>query len=80
MFQTCPLALDELVAAAGHLRAALEVEQVQLLAEVVMRDDLVGQVPQVVEPLAVALDVVCLVLAGRDRFVRDVRQFQQGLL
>ena len=77
VLQPRALAFEELEAAAGDLRAALEVKYVELLAEVVVWDHRVGQVAQVVESLAVALDVVGLPAADRGGVVGDIRQFEQ---
>jgi len=80
VFEASALALDELEPAARHFRAALEVQHVEFLAQVVVGDDLRGQVAQVIEPPAVDLDVVGFVVADRRTLVGDVRQFQHPLV
>jgi len=45
-----------------------------------VRRHLGGEVAEVVEPLAAALDVLRLVGADRDRLLGDLRQFEQRLL
>jgi len=78
--QARAVAFHELVPAAGDLRAALEVEDVERLAEVVVRDDGLGELPAVLEPPPVARLVVGLVRARRHALVGNVRDLQQAFL
>jgi len=69
MLQPGAVALRDVEAAAGDFRAALEVEDLQLLAQIVVGLHVVGNLAQVVEPLAASLDVLRLVGPDRHRLV-----------
>ncbi len=77
VFQSGARTLREVEPAAGDLRPALEVEDVQFLAQIVVWDNVVGHRPEAVEPLATAFDVVRLVVPRRHRLVGDLWQPEQ---
>lgn len=77
VLQSRPFTLREVESAARDLRAAVEIENFEFLAEIVVRDDWVGKVPQVVEPPPIDFDVVGLVVADRGVRMWNVWEFEQ---
>jgi len=80
VFEARPLARREVEAAAGDLRAPVEIEDPERLAEIVVGGDRIGKLAAVVEPPPVDLDVVGLVVADGRVGMWGVREFEQGVL
>ena len=78
VFESRAVALQEIKPPAGDFRTPREIENFEFLAQIVVWRNVVGKLPEVVEPLTPALDVFGLVVAHWDRVVRQLWQRQQG--